>query len=203
MATAKPKVKRMMFGGVAKGVAASMQGAAKKAVASKTAPKQMQFMSDALRSGAMKPPTGGAANPNMQKVNTSVPRGAIVPQRLTQQQAQQREMARTTANAAKLPPARPVTQSQMQAAAALAKSPLLGKNAGMTGIGSQMAKNPQMGGVNSALKKVGTTVSRAVMGKKAGGLAAGHKEADGIAKKGKTRAMQVKMAGGGKTKKYC
>jgi hypothetical protein len=36
-----------------------------------------------------------------------------------------------------------------------------------------------------------------------GGLAAGHKEADGIAKKGKTRAMQVKMAGGGKTKKYC
>jgi hypothetical protein len=36
-----------------------------------------------------------------------------------------------------------------------------------------------------------------------GGLAAGHKQADGVAKKGKTRAMQVKMAGGGKTKKYC
>ena len=31
-----------------------------------------------------------------------------------------------------------------------------------------------------------------------GGLAAGHKAADGIAKKGKTRAMQVRMAGGGK-----
>ena len=31
-----------------------------------------------------------------------------------------------------------------------------------------------------------------------GGLAAGHKQADGIAKKGKTRAMQVKMAKGGK-----
>ena len=30
-----------------------------------------------------------------------------------------------------------------------------------------------------------------------GGLAAGHKQADGIAKKGKTKAMQVKMAGGG------
>jgi hypothetical protein len=30
----------------------------------------------------------------------------------------------------------------------------------------------------------------------AGGLAAGHKQADGIAKKGKTRGMQVKMAGG-------
>jgi hypothetical protein len=36
-----------------------------------------------------------------------------------------------------------------------------------------------------------------------GGLAAGHKAADGIARKGKTKAMQVKMAGGGKTKKYC
>ena len=31
-----------------------------------------------------------------------------------------------------------------------------------------------------------------------GGLAAGHKAADCIAKKGKTRAMQVRMAGGGK-----
>ena len=30
-----------------------------------------------------------------------------------------------------------------------------------------------------------------------GGLTAGHKSADGIAKKGKTRGMQVKMAGGG------
>lgn len=31
-----------------------------------------------------------------------------------------------------------------------------------------------------------------------GGLAAGHKSADGIATKGKTKAMQVKMAKGGK-----
>ncbi len=31
-----------------------------------------------------------------------------------------------------------------------------------------------------------------------GGLAAGHKSADGIAKKGKTKAKQVKMAYGGK-----
>lgn len=31
-----------------------------------------------------------------------------------------------------------------------------------------------------------------------GGLAAGHKQADGIAKKGKTKAMQVKMKYGGK-----
>jgi hypothetical protein len=32
----------------------------------------------------------------------------------------------------------------------------------------------------------------------AGGLAAGHKQADGIAKKGKTRGMEVKMSKGGK-----
>ena len=32
----------------------------------------------------------------------------------------------------------------------------------------------------------------------AGGLSAGHKQADGIAKKGKTKGMQVKMAYGGK-----
>ena len=38
-----------------------------------------------------------------------------------------------------------------------------------------------------------------------GGLAAGHKAADGIASKGKTKARQVKMAGGGmyKGKKAC
>jgi len=36
------------------------------------------------------------------------------------------------------------------------------------------------------------------MGYAAGGLAAGHKQADGIAKKGKTKAKQVKMAYGGK-----
>lgn len=36
-----------------------------------------------------------------------------------------------------------------------------------------------------------------------GGLAAGHKSADGVAKKGKTKGAEVKMARGGKTKKYC
>ena len=34
-------------------------------------------------------------------------------------------------------------------------------------------------------------------GMRHGGLAAGHKQADGIAKKGKTRGMEVKMAAGG------
>ena len=38
----------------------------------------------------------------------------------------------------------------------------------------------------------------------AGGLAAGHKSADGVASKGKTKAKQVMMKGGGKAGgKYC
>lgn len=36
-----------------------------------------------------------------------------------------------------------------------------------------------------------------------GGLAAGHKSADGIATKGKTRGKEVTMARGGKAKRYC
>lgn len=36
-----------------------------------------------------------------------------------------------------------------------------------------------------------------------GGLAAGHKSADGVAVKGKTRGTEVKMARGGKAKRYC
>ena len=46
----------------------------------------------------------------------------------------------------------------------------------------------------AGMKKGGTAKAYA-----GGGLAAGHKAADGIAKKGKTRAMQVRMAGGGRT----
>ena len=75
------------------------------------------------------------------------------------------------------------------------------QKAGMTGIGSQMASKPQIN--TSKMREVSPANFKKALGKKAGGLAAGHKEADGIAKKGKTRAMQVKMAGGGKTKKYC
>jgi hypothetical protein len=98
----------------------------------------------------------------MQKQDNSVPRGAIVPERLTPQQALQREMARTTANA------------------------------------SQTVAN-----FKNNMREISPADFKKVVGKKAGGLAAGHKEADGIAKKGKTRAMQVKMASGGKAKKYC
>ena len=38
---------------------------------------------------------------------------------------------------------------------------------------------------------------KAEYGMNKGGLAAGHKQADGIAKKGKTRGIEVKMAAGG------
>jgi hypothetical protein len=131
--------------------------------------KPMQFMSNALRGGAMKPPTGGGG---LAVKGAAAKSGPQVP-----------AYAQPYVNA---------QNAQKQ-------------KAGMTGIGSQMASaaksNP------SALRKsmagLGAAVAGKMMGKKAGGLAAGHKEADGIAKKGKTKAMQVKMAGGGKTKKYC
>jgi hypothetical protein len=70
------------------------------------------------------------------------------------------------------------------------------------GLGRAMSK-PPAGPVAKKIAGAGAGMARALMGKKAGGLAAGHKAADGIAKKGKTKAEQVKMAGGGKTKKYC
>ena len=49
----------------------------------------------------------------------------------------------------------------------------------------------------AGLKKGGCATKKMAKG----GLAAGHKAADGIATKGKTRATQVKMCGGGMTKK--
>jgi hypothetical protein len=59
--------------------------------------------------------------------------------------------------------------------------------------------------IKQVLNKPGSMMKKGGSVKKmaSGGLAAGHKAADGIARKGKTKAMQVKMAGGGKTKKYC
>ncbi len=56
------------------------------------------------------------------------------------------------------------------------------------------------GGIATSLKAhAAAPASKAHAGMKSGGLAAGHKSADGIASKGKTKAMQVKMAYGGKT----
>jgi hypothetical protein len=57
------------------------------------------------------------------------------------------------------------------------------------------------------MKKEGRGMAKADMQKASpvkkmakGGLAAGHKAADGMAKKGKTKGMEVKMARGGLTK---
>jgi hypothetical protein len=53
----------------------------------------------------------------------------------------------------------------------------------------------EAGGVT---KKMPTAKQMGSLGMKAGGLAAGHKQADGIAKKGKTKGKAVKMRTGGK-----
>ena len=56
-----------------------------------------------------------------------------------------------------------------------------------------------------AMKKGGKTMKKMA----AGGLSGGHKSADGVASKGKTKAMQISMPGnkgmkkGGMAKKYC
>jgi hypothetical protein len=51
----------------------------------------------------------------------------------------------------------------------------------------------------ATLKKGGMAMKKMA----GGGLSAGHKDANGVAKKGLTRAMMPKMSSGGKTKKYC
>ena len=55
--------------------------------------------------------------------------------------------------------------------------------------------------VKHEMKEAGMKYGGKVKKMASGGLAAGHKSADGIATKGKTKAMQVKMAKGGMTKK--
>jgi hypothetical protein len=68
------------------------------------------------------------------------------------------------------------------------------KEAGMEagGVKKQMPKPDQMGSLG--MKKGGKVKKMA-----AGGLTAGHKSADGIAKKGKTKGKEVAMRKGG----YC
>ena len=51
--------------------------------------------------------------------------------------------------------------------------------------------------VNHEMAEAGMKKGGKVKKMAGGGLAPGHKAADGIAKKGKTRGMEVKMAGGG------
>jgi len=88
--------------------------------------------------------------------------------------------------------------------------PTLNKPAGMMKKGGSVKKMAMGGyadgGMPMVMKNGQKVPAFAADGKgkmAKGGLAAGHKAADGIARKGKTKAEQVKMAGGGKTKKYC
>ena len=55
--------------------------------------------------------------------------------------------------------------------------------------------------VKHEMKEAGMKYGGKVKKMASGGLAAGHKAADGVATKGKNKAMQVKMAKGGMTKK--
>lgn len=93
--------------------------------------------------------------------------------------------------------------------AAVAGNPAFAKKAGVpqsvgeefikADKGRKFARGGEMKESKAMMKKEIGFMKKAGMKKMAsGGLAAGHKAADGIAKKGKTRAMQVKMAGGGK-----
>ena len=52
-------------------------------------------------------------------------------------------------------------------------------------------------------KKLPTPKQMGNLGMKAGGLAAGHKSANGVAKRGLTKGTMVKMAKGGMAKKGC
>ena len=65
-------------------------------------------------------------------------------------------------------------------------------------IAEAMKRRPKMAGgpAVGVAPKVGPTPT----GMKSGGFV---KSADGVAKRGKTKATQVKMAKGGSTKKYC
>ena len=185
----KGKEVKMAFGGAALG---ALSRAAKQTKASLPGSpmtskppansKPMQFMSNALRGGAMKPPTGGGG---LAVKGAAAKSGPQVP-----------AYAQPYVN----------KMTSMAKPSGVTKMPMVPGT--QRGIGSQMAKNPQMNtskisDARKSMAGLGAAVAGKMMGKKAGGLAAGHKEADGIAKKGKTRAMQVKMAGGGKTKKYC
>lgn len=85
------------------------------------------------------------------------------------------------------------------------KSMLKHEMAEMKAEGRGMAKADMQkkamkkGGIASSLKAhAAAPASKAHAKMRAGGLLAGHKTADGVASKGKTKGTQVKMRGGGK-----
>jgi len=77
------------------------------------------------------------------------------------------------------------------------------KGAPKSMIKHEMAEAGMEAGGRAKAKMMPTSKQMASMGMKHGGLAAGHKAADGVAKRGKTKGMQVAMAKGGMAKRYC
>jgi hypothetical protein len=65
---------------------------------------------------------------------------------------------------------------------------------GLQSKGTDMKSKPMM---MDMMKKPAKKMMGGGKAYSAGGLSAGHKSADGVAKKGKTQAMQVKMRKGG------
>ena len=108
-----------------------------------------------------------------------------------------------------------VSEKQKKFMQAVAHSPKFAKKVGVPQSvgrefsksgGGEMKESKAMAKKEiSFMKKKGAPKSmikheKAEYGMKSGGLAAGHKSADGIAKTGKTRGMEVKLAKGGKAK---
>lgn len=84
---------------------------------------------------------------------------------------------------------------------AVAHSPSFAKKVGMSqSVGREFAgKDKDMKGKGMKGKAMkGMAMKGMAMKYAGGGLAAGHKSADGIAKKGKTKGKEVAMAKGGK-----
>ena len=94
-----------------------------------------------------------------------------------------------------------VSAKQEKFMQAVANNPKFAKKVGVpTSVGREFTKGKDMkkmeaGGV---AKKMPTAKQMGSLGMKSGGLTAGHKSADGIAKKGKTKGKAVKMSMGGK-----
>jgi hypothetical protein len=82
------------------------------------------------------------------------------------------------------------TPKQKSFMAAVANNPKFAKK---VGVPSKVGKEFEMKDKKMGMKKM-------MPKKAAGGLAGGHKDADGIAKTGKTKGMMPKMAMGGKMK---
>jgi len=216
-------MKKMASGGLAAGHK-SADGIAMKG---KTKGKEVKMALGGFAMGAVRKAAAAKAGPMLQKAAAASARKKVEFQGRTP--AQEQALSKAMASAKNATPNAAAQQGLARAAAApatnskqmqfmsdklrglpmkpsgVAKMPMVPGT--QRGIGSQMASKPQMDtskmGSIRKIAGLGAAVAGKMMGKKAGGLAAGHKEADGIAKKGKTKAMQVKMAGGGKTKKYC